>query len=625
MNRRRYQRLLWTFAGIICLLFFLTTTAFAVVVTPSAPDGWAPVNVRANATVAITTAQPRSGNGSLEFTTNTVTPGQDKADYEKIWNPTNFPSRTLGGLTALSYEYYRASSSTTASHLAPVFRLYVVDANPLSPTFGKYALLIWEPVYNGAAPIPTDQWITQNILNGKFWMFVPSGQSIPSGVVQNYNATLNDWIIGSPVGQPGDPTPINIDNLSLVSGINVGVGSGWGATFRGFVDNVTARWGADEVHANFEVDNRGEITVTKVIVWSGAPPVAGQTFEICITGPSYPSGNCQTTSGGDVTWNNLQPGDYTVTETDPGPAWSVTLPGAVSVSDTQPANVTITNTLRPGMLQVTKTVNWQGVAPIPGTTFDICISGPSHPTPFCQSTSGGSLTFGPLVPGSYTVSETSGSDWVVSITGSPTVVAPQQTAQATVQNTYVGPALVCPLLDNFNRANTTKGLGSNWTGATSTYRILSNQVQPFTTAGTIFWNQAPRTFDADQAACVRLATIDPQGKHHTLILKAQATNNYAKGMILVSYDAVNQQVVVESIQPGQSWTTRVTVPVAFADGDTLGARALADGSVRVYKNGVLIGATSTSSFFVNRGGRIGVWYHQTANARFDDFGGGNTP
>jgi len=1381
---RRYRRLLWTFAGIICLLFLTTTAAFAVVVTPSAPDGWAPANVRADATVAITTAQPRSGNGSLEFTTNTTTPGQDKADYEKIWNPANFPGRTLAGLTALSYEYYRASSSTTASHLAPVLRLYVVDANPSSSTYGKYALLIWEPVYNGAAPVPTDQWITQNILNGKFWMFVPSGQSIPSGVVQNYNATLNDWITGSPVGQPGDPPPINIDTFSLVSGVNVGVGSGWGATFRGFVDNVTLQWGSDEVHANFEVDqcttvcyvdavngndansgqtltsakktiqaaidavqpggqvrvlpgtynevatnrfvlgsngphqfglfiakngvtimgvnasdapitdatavlatvntnatntfgysgifvegdnvtiqglrigpntpgnnktievigdgftlrdvhlavtapgfgavyfgdwrydtvnniahiqsylieenwfdlgglisinngtgvggavsNRlirnntftmngstnpaisltgsgttvpwfvhpvggaiiqgnsfsgstqyirsrgtviagefdwtsywytntydkavvalvgsyppfdvrsytytaggytfpntkrigaviqnevdnaqptdtvlvkaatyveqvvitktlqlvgesgasvtfiqaptsippasnpdstivkisgsginvevtgftitgpgpggcgsiksgvfagnganafihdnvirdirdnpisgcqngigilvgssttsgtatiqnntvsgyqkngitisgtgsnaliesntvtgagavnfiaqngvqvsfgatatvkgntinghsytpftyvstgvliydanadtegntinqnqagiyhingsgthngnlifatatgtgspgfwgiiaddpppgrlpspfgkssnplsitvpnaasaamnstaatsvktilvinneldsdgsaggvgieadggfgtmdldftaknnyvrnweygvvlyqcigqsyctssdfvnatvqlnsitandngldsdtddftsnselnwwgaatgpnstgadtaagntdftpwlcngtdtdpavgfqpdvttncdglGDLTVTKVVNWSGAPPAAGQTFEICITGPSYPAGNCQTTSGGAVTWSNVQVGHYVITETDPGPAWSVTLPGAVSVSDTQPANATVTNTLRPGTLQITKTVNWQGVAPIPGTTFNICISGPSYPTPFCQSTSGGLLTFGPLVPGSYTVSETPGSDWVVNITGSPAVVAPQQTAQATVQNTYVGPALVCPLLDNFNRANTTKGLGKNWTGATSTYRILSNQVQPFTTAGTIFWNQAPRTFGADQAACVQLATIDPQGKHHTLILKAQSTSNYAKGMILVSYDAVNQQVVVESIQPGQSWTTRVTIPVAFANGDTLGARALADGSVRVYKNGVLVGATSTSSFFVNRGGRIGVWYLQTANARFDDFGGGTTP
>lgn len=621
----RYRRMVWTFIVVICLLGLTTTTALAIVVTPSAPDGWGPANVRANATVAITTAQPRSGNGSLEFTTNTITPGQDKADYEKLWNPVNFPNRTLAGLTALSYEYYRSSSSTTASHLAPVLRLYVGDANPTSSTFGKYALLIWEPVYNGAAPIPTDQWITQNILNGKFWMFVPSGQSIPSGVVQNFNSTLNDWITGSPVGQPGDPPPINIDQLSIVFGVNVGVGSGWGNTFRGFVDNVTLQWGNDEVHANFEVDIRGELTVTKVVNWSGAPSVAGQTFEICITGPSYPSGNCQTTSGGSVTWSNLQIGDYTVTETDPGPAWDVSLPGTVSISDAQPVTVTVTNTLRPGSLNVNKTINWQGVTPIPDTTFNICISGPSYPTPFCQTTSGDSLTFGPLVPGAYTVSESPDSDWIVTIIGVPANVEPNQTAQVTVQNTYVGPALACPLLDDFNRANTTKGLGKNWTGATSTYRILSNQVQPFTTAGAIFWNKAPRTFGADQVACVKLTTIDPQGKHHTLILKAQATNNYARGMILVSYDAVNQQVVVESIQPGQNWTTHLTIPVALANGDVLGARALADGSVRVYRNGVLIGATSTTSFFANRGGRIGVWYHQTANAKFDDFGGGNTP
>ncbi|MDW8214186.1 MAG: hypothetical protein RMJ55_11570 [Roseiflexaceae bacterium] len=124
------------------LAFGFAAPAAAVVVTPSTPDGWAPANVRANATVAITTAQPRSGAGSLEFTTNTVTPGQDKADYEKLWNPADFPTRTLSGLTALSYEYYRDSSSTTFAHLAPVLRLYVADVTPGSSTFGKYALLI---------------------------------------------------------------------------------------------------------------------------------------------------------------------------------------------------------------------------------------------------------------------------------------------------------------------------------------------------------------------------------------------------------------------------------------------------------------------------------------------------
>lgn len=1379
--------LLWKRSVIVSLLIALLLIssagqALAVIVTTGAPDGWAPANVRTDATVAITTAQPRAGNGSLEFTTNTITSGQDKADYEKLWDPANYANRTLAGLTALSYEYYRASSSTTTNHLAPVLRLYVADVTTRSPTFGKYALLIWEPVYNGATPIPTDQWVTQNILNGNFWMFVPGGQSIPSGVVQNYNASLSNWLAGGVTGQPGDPAPINIDANTRVFGVNVGVGSGWGATFRGFVDNVTLQWGADEVHANFEVDqcstvcyadafsgndansgqtpatakktiqaaidtvqpggqvrvlpgtynetatNRyvlgvngphqfglfvakngvtilgvdasdtpitaatatlatvntnatntfgysgifvegdsvtiqglrvgpntagnnktievigdaftlrdvhiavpgggavyfgdwrydtinnvahiqsylieenwfdqggllsinngagiggpvsgrviqnntfamsganypaisltgsgttvpwfvyavggaviqgnnfsgstqyirsrgtvvfgefdwtsywynntydkavvalvgsyppfdvrsytytagsytfpntrrigaviqgevdnaqptdtvlvkaatyveqvvitktlqlvgesgaavtfiqapstippaanpdstivkiagagidvevtgftvtgpgpsgcgsigaglfvrdsasayihanvvrdirdnpisgcqngvgilvgraalgttgtatiqnntivgyqkngvtvsnvgssalvenntvtgagavnfiaqngvqvsggatatirgntisghsytpftwvstgvliydadantqgntisqnqvgiyhidgngthdgnlinataagtaspgfwgviaddpppgrlpssfedgasgapaaasnadavmaatantktirvinneldsdgsaggvgieadgsygamdidftatnnyvrnweygvvlsqcvgqpyctssdfvnatvqlnsitgnvngldsdtddftsnselnwwgaatgpnsigadtatgntdftpwlcdgadtsaavgfqpnvtttcnglGDLTMTKVVDWSGAPPATGQTFEVCITGPSYPTGNCQITGGGAVTWNNLQVGDYTVTESDPGSNWSVTLPGVVSVSDTQPAQATVTNTLRPGALTIQKIIDWQGVTPIPGVVFSICISGPSYPTLFCQNTRGGALAFGPLVPGNYTVSESPGSHWVATINSSPMEVAPLQTAQATVHNQYVGPALACTLLDDFNRANTTSGLGRNWTGATNTYRINTNQAQPLTTAGSIFWNKAPRTFGSDQVACMQLAAIDPHGQHHTLILKAQATNNYAKGMILVAYDAVNQRVVVETVQPGQSgWATRLIIPGAFANGDVLGARALADGSVRVYKNGVLIGAAPTSGFFVNRGGRIGAWYIQTASARFDDFGGGNTP
>lgn len=68
----------------------------------------------------------------------------------------------------------------------------------------------------------------------------------------------------------------------------------------------------------------------------------------------------------------------------------------------------------------------------------------------------------------------------------------------------------------------------------------------------------------------------------------------------------------------------VTIPVVFNNGDVLGAEALADGSVQVYRNGAPIGTATTSPFFVNRGGRIGVWFQQTAGALFDDFGGGSS-
>ena len=46
------------------LLFALSVHATDV--TPANPNGWAAANVRTNATVAITGAQPRSGLGSLE-------------------------------------------------------------------------------------------------------------------------------------------------------------------------------------------------------------------------------------------------------------------------------------------------------------------------------------------------------------------------------------------------------------------------------------------------------------------------------------------------------------------------------------------------------------------------------
>ncbi|MCB0022970.1 MAG: hypothetical protein KDD91_08030, partial [Caldilinea sp.] len=73
----------------------------------------------------------------------------------------------------------------------------------------------------------------------------------------------------------------------------------------------------------------GSLTVTKAVNWGDATPDEVQTFEICIAGPSFPSGNeqgaCQSVghSGGSLTWNNLEAGAYTVTESNPGAGWSV--------------------------------------------------------------------------------------------------------------------------------------------------------------------------------------------------------------------------------------------------------------------------------------------------------------
>jgi uncharacterized repeat protein (TIGR01451 family) len=104
----------------------------------------------------------------------------------------------------------------------------------------------------------------------------------------------------------------------------------------------------DNHFGNFQL---GSLTVTKTVNWNGADPVEGQTFEICIQGPSYPNGDeagaCQTIDydGGTLTWNDLIPGEYTVTETDPGTMWTVQISGspATVLSDGE-ATATVTNT-----------------------------------------------------------------------------------------------------------------------------------------------------------------------------------------------------------------------------------------------------------------------------------------
>ncbi|HEY9075186.1 MAG TPA: DUF5979 domain-containing protein, partial [Anaerolineaceae bacterium] len=59
----------------------------------------------------------------------------------------------------------------------------------------------------------------------------------------------------------------------------------------------------------------GSLTVTKEILWAGAP-VPTVSFTICIAGPSYETPNCKVFSPTNLvqTWTNLVGGEYTVTE-----------------------------------------------------------------------------------------------------------------------------------------------------------------------------------------------------------------------------------------------------------------------------------------------------------------------
>jgi hypothetical protein len=92
--------------------------------------------------------------------------------------------------------------------------------------------------------------------------------------------------------------------------------------------------------------------------------------------------------------------------------------------------------------------------------------------------------------------------------------------------------------------------------------------------------------------------------------------------ISVSYDPVRDRILVTALEYGR-WPRVVgNFPATLANGDRLGAQALADGSVRVLVNGEQLGSAEAGSFFVNRGGHTGVLYLGATRALFDDFGGG---
>jgi hypothetical protein len=106
----------------------------------------------------------------------------------------------------------------------------------------------------------------------------------------------------------------------------------------------------DSFRHTFVNSRLGHLEVTKIVLWNGATPDPDQAFEICITGPSYPDGDCKIFSeanGWTQTWHDLLPGVYIVTETDPGIQWEVTITGSpATVSPGDTAYVEVTNSLR---------------------------------------------------------------------------------------------------------------------------------------------------------------------------------------------------------------------------------------------------------------------------------------
>lgn len=237
-------------------------------------------------------------------------------------------------------------------------------------------------------------------------------------------------------------------------------------------------------------------------------------------------------------------------------------------------------------------------------------------TPTATATITGSPTFTPTHTGTATATGTATRTSTATNTPSPThTFTPSPTPSGGFPLTVVR--------DNFNRAN--GAIGTGWSGYPAAFSIASNQLDVVATGSNTYllWNAA--SFGADQEAFVTLTQIDASATNqHQLILKSQSNKNVTTGLIAVRYDGAGHTVQVWTYHSTQGWVQYGTsIPVTFGNGDQFGARARPDGTVEVYRNGVLLGTRNITSWpYYSNGGYIGLWMVNAPSALLDNFGGG---
>ncbi len=234
-------------------------------ILPGNPSWAADLNVYPDAvnsgTVAITGANPRSGNGSLEATTS----GNlfDWAFFKRTAAPGSAWG-LLSDINCLTFDWYRhnyllpedAPASLTAEtwqEQAPVLRLLVRDfVNDQEIN----SHLVWERWYNTTgvlAPTENDVWHFEDLASQQFWRHFDGGNTYTNLGCTNGNfsssAILQTYDFGGWVSNC-------YSSSAMIYGVMIGLGSSWPGEYRGNLDNVQlgfAGQGGFTVEDNFEL------------------------------------------------------------------------------------------------------------------------------------------------------------------------------------------------------------------------------------------------------------------------------------------------------------------------------------------------------------------------------------
>ncbi len=175
------------------------------------------------------------------------------------------------------------------------------------------------------------------------------------------------------------------------------------------------------------------------------------------------------------------------------------------------------------------------------------------------------------------------------------------------------------VLDDFERPS--GALGGAWVGDVTGLQIVAGQLTQISLTSSAVLSSP--ILGGDQEAWIDLAQVTPSAPEHNLMLKVQGLT-WDTGHIEVRYDGQAGNVKVSTYSPTQGWVLRGgPFNTTLQNGDVFGARALANGLVVVFRNGVAIGSCSVSGWtFSGQGGRVGLTLTSASATRIESYGGG---
>ena len=201
---------------------------------------------------------------------------------------------------------------------------------------------------------------------------------------------------------------------------------------------------------NTYTKQKGSLTITKALGANAPESAASKSYTFTITGPDNYSKEVAVIGASSVTVDNLEPGNYTVTEVESSAAidkydLEVTGGGSVTVAANATAETTVTNTYtqQKGALKITKALGEGAPDAANNTEYKFTITGPDNYSKTVTIKGAGSETVENLEPGNYTVTEDKDgakiANYDLTVTGDDgkTIeVKSGETAEAKITNTY---------------------------------------------------------------------------------------------------------------------------------------------------------------------------------------------